>query len=178
MKALVVYESMYGNTAQVGEAIAGSLRAHGLAVDAGSISRIDAEATAGVHLLVVGGPTHAHGMSWTNTRKTAIEDAKNTFPDPTTEPGLRGWMNDLPAGAGRQAAAFDTRFDKPVAITGSAAKGIARKLAHHGFVLEVEPESFFVTGENRLEEGQIERATDWAARLAERATADTTSPSG
>ncbi len=171
MKALVVYESLYGNTAAMGEAVAASLRTHGLEVDAGPISRIEPSQTTGVDLLVVGGPTHAHGMSSTRTRKTAVEDEKNPFPEPTAEPGLRGWLDRLPSGQGRLAAAFDTRFDKPRALTGSAAKGIARGLEQHGYRLVVERESFFVTGKNQLEDGQTEHAAEWGSALAERATA-------
>jgi len=171
MKALVVYESLYGNTAAIGEVIATSLRTHGLEVDAGPISRIGPPETTGVDLLVVGGPTHAHGMSKSSTRKTAVDDKKNSFPEPTVEPGLREWLDGLPPGAGRLASAFDTRFDKPLFLTGSAAKGIAKRLDGSGYLLVVEPESFFVTTDNRLQEGQTEHAASWGAALAERAAA-------
>ena len=87
MKALVVYESMYGNTAEIGEAIAASLRAHELEVDAGPITRFAPSELAGFDLVVVGGPTHAHGMSMSATRKTAVEDQKNRFEEPTVGPG-------------------------------------------------------------------------------------------
>jgi hypothetical protein len=171
MKVLVVYESLYGNTAAIGEAVAASLRTRGLEVDAGPISRIEPSETTGVDLLVVGGPTHAHGMSSTSTRKTAVQDKKNPFPEPTAEPGLRGWLDRLPSGEGRLAAAFDTRFDKPRAFTGSAAKGISRRLEQHGYRLVAERESFFVTGKNQLQDGQTERAAEWGAALAELAAA-------
>jgi flavorubredoxin len=169
MKALVVYESMYGNTAAIGEAIATSLRSNGLEVDAGPVSRIDTAAAAGVELLVVGGPTHAHGMSRPSTRKTAADDKANTFAEPTVAPGLREWMDDLPPGARRLAAAFDTRIDKPVVFTGSAAKGIARRLEHHGYRLLVGPECFLVSTKNRLLEGETAHAARWGQKLAERA---------
>jgi flavodoxin len=87
MKALVVYESMYGNTAAVGDAIASSLRARGLDVEAAPVTKVDPGATGEVELLVVGGPTHVHGMSRSSTRKTAAGDEKNTYPEPTVEPG-------------------------------------------------------------------------------------------
>src|SRR5262245_43875941 len=104
MNALVVYESMYGNTAAVGDAIAASLRSEGLEVEAGLVAKIDPDETADVDVLVVGGPTHVHGMSRSSTRKTAVEDEKNTFPDRIVEPGLRDWLEHLPPGAGRLAA--------------------------------------------------------------------------
>lgn len=171
MKALVVYESLYGNTADIGEAIAASLRAHGVEVDAGPISRVDPVTAGGVDLLVVGGPTHAHGMSRAATRKAALEDEKNTFAEPNAGQGLREWLSRLPAGEGRLAAAFDTRFDKPRILTGSAAKGIANRLEGHGYRLVEAPESFFVTTENQLGPGQKEHAEMWGARIAEDASA-------
>jgi flavorubredoxin len=172
MNALVVYESMYGNTAAIGEAIARSLRSRGLDVEAGPISRLGPCEAAAVDLLVVGGPTHVHGMSRARTRAVAASDEKNTFPDPTVAPGLREWMDDLPPGTDRLAAAFDTRIDKPVFLTGSAAKGIARRLERHGDRLVAGPECFLVSTTNQLLEGEIDHATTWGAEVAERATAD------
>jgi hypothetical protein len=167
MRALVVFESLYGNTAAVGKVVAGSLRSRGYDVSVGSVANVSPVETDAVDLLIVGGPTHAHGMSRASTRKVAATDAKNTYTDPTTEPGLRDWLAAIPLGRGRAAAAFDTRFDKPVLLTGSAAKSIARRLEHLGFRVIVEPESFLVTGANRLKEGEIERATAWVKVLAE-----------
>jgi hypothetical protein len=167
MRALVVFESLYGNTAAVGEVVAGSLRSRGYDVTVGSVSNVSAAETDAVDLLVVGGPTHAHGMSRASTRMAGATDQKNTYAVPTTEPGLREWLAALPLGRGRGAAAFDTRLDKPVLLTGSAAKGIARRLEHLGFRVIVEPESFLVTGENRLKDGEIERSTAWAKVLTQ-----------
>jgi hypothetical protein len=172
MKALVVYESMYGNTAAVGEAVAESLRAHGLEVEARPVSKVEPAETAEIDLLVVGGPTHVHGMSSARTRKAAAEDEKNAFPEPTLEPGLRDWVKSLPSGDGRLAAAFDTRIDKPVVLTGSAAKGAGRRLAGRGFRLVCPPESFLVSTQNRLLDGEVGHATAWGAGLAERAIGD------
>lgn len=166
MKTLVAYESMYGNTAAVGEAIAAALREQGLDVEDGPVSKIDAARTADFDLLLVGGPTHVHGMSRASTRKTAVND-KNTFPEPTLEPGLRTWLARLPEGGGRLAGAFDTRFDKPRLLTGSAAKGIGRRLKGRGFRLVAEPESFLVSPQNRLLEGEVEHGTTWAKEIAE-----------
>lgn len=177
MKALVVYESMYGNTAEVGEAIAVSLRDRGFAVQAGPVTRIDPANTADVDLLVVGGPTHVHGMSSSRTRKTAAADEKNTFPEPTLEPGLRDWVKQLPPGTGRLAAAFDTRIDKPVILTGSAAKGIRRRLEGRGFRSCAEPGSFLVSTENRLLDGEVARAATWSGKVAQQATGEAASQS-
>ena len=172
MRALVVYESMYGSTAAVGDAIAVSLRAQGLDAEAGLVSKIAPTETADADVLVVGGPTHVHGMSRSSTRKTAADDEKNMFLDRTVEPGLRDWVEQLPPGANRLAAAFDTRIDRPVILTGSAAKGIGRRLKRRGFRLAGGPESFFVSTQNRLLDGEVARATDWGREVAERATED------
>jgi flavodoxin len=171
MKALVAYESMYGNTAAIGEAIAASLRGHGVEVDAGPISRIDPVLAANADLLVVGGPTHAHGMSREGSRQQAAQDKANTYAARTVEPGLREWIDALPDGAGRLAAAFDTRIDKPVILTGSAAKGIAKRLGRRGYRLVVGAECFLVTMQNRLIDGETDHAAAWGISLAEGAAA-------
>jgi hypothetical protein len=161
---------MYGNTAAIGEAIAAALREQGLDVEESLVSKIDAARTADFDLIVVGGPTHVHGMSRAATRKSAVND-KNTLPEPTLEPGLREWLARLPEGGGRLAGAFDTRFDKPRFVTGSAARGIGRRLKGRGFRLVAEPESFFVSPQNQLLEGEAEHATTWALDIAERVCA-------
>jgi hypothetical protein len=170
MKALVVYESLFGNTASIAGAVAAGLRVHGIEAEASPVTEVPAADTAGIDLLIVGGPTHAHGMSRASTRKAGANDKRNTFAEPTVSPGLREWLGDLPDGARRPAAAFDTRFDKSPLLTGSAAKGIARRLEQQGFTLVTAPESFFVTDENRLEDGQTDHATAWGAALADRVT--------
>jgi len=167
VNALVVYESMYGNTARIGEAITAALREQGLDVEESLVTKIDAARTLDFDLLLVGGPTHVHGMSRGSTRRTAVNE-KNTFPEPTLDPGLREWLARLPEGAGRLAGAFDTRFDKPRFLTGSAARGITHRLKRRGYRFVADPESFFVSNENRLLEGEVERATTWATEIAER----------
>ena len=174
MNVLVVYESMFGNTAEVGEAIAESLRSQRLEVESGPIANVEPSRLAAADLLVVGAPTHAHGMSSKGTRKAAVQDKRYPASRPAEPgPGIREWLETLPPGSGRRAAAFDTRLDKPPWLTGSAAKDISRRLEQHGYRLLAPPESFFVTGEHRLEPGQIERASAWGVTLAERASAST-----
>lgn len=170
MRALVVYESMYGNTAAIGEAIAASLRESGLDVEARPLSKTEPAEAAGVDLLVVGGPTHVHGLSSSKSRQKAADDAKNTFTEPTPEPGLRDWLKRLPPAGGQLGAAFDTRFDLSMIVTGSAAKGIARRLQGRGCRLVAPPESFFVSKENRLLDGQLEHAATWSREVATRST--------
>jgi hypothetical protein len=78
-------------------------------------------------------------------------------------------LKHLPDGTGRLAAAFDTRIDKPVILTGSAAKGIGRRLKGRGFHLPLEAECFLVSTENRLLDGELEHASTWGGALADRA---------
>ena len=87
--------------------------------------------------------------------------------DPDAEgPGLREWFHGLADGAGGRAAAFDTRVHATTFVTGQAAKGIAKRLRTHRFDVIVEPESFFVTETNHLEDGECDRATAWGRMLA------------
>ena len=169
MKATVVYESMYGNTHSIAQAIAEGLGSAGAAhvVSAEEASRMD---LSGIDLLVVGGPTHAHGMTRTQTRHAAVQDAmgrdKGLAVDPSAGGlGLRDWLDALGPSSGR-AAAFDTRVDMPELLTGHAAKGIGKKLKKHGFELVAEPESFLVSGDSGLLPGERERARRWGEMLA------------
>src|SRR5512132_914760 len=150
MKALVIYESMYGNTAVIAEAVTRALEERGLQATVAPVTGTSPGDVVDAGLLVVGGPTHAHGMSREATRRTAASDEKNVNPDPTVSPGLREWIDRLPLGIEKLAAAFDTRFDKPVFLTGSAARGIARRLERRGYRRVRPPESFFVASRNRL----------------------------
>ena len=169
MQALVTYESMYGNTAKIAQAIAEGLRANGFEADVAPIDEVDADRVAVHDLLVVGGPTHIHGMSRSSTRAVAAKDTKNTFEHPTVAPGLRTWLGELPGGGGMAAAAFDTRMQGSKLVTGSAAKGIGRQLRSRGYRL-VDGESFLVSKDNWLEPGEVHRATTWARQLAHELT--------
>jgi flavodoxin len=169
MRAVVVYESMYGNTHLIADAIAAGLRDGGevVVVPVGGASEA---IEAGVDLLVVGGPTHGHGMTREITRKGAVEAARKpgnpleVDPDAEGE-GLREWFDATDA-LTTKAAAFDTRFSAPPAFTGRASKGIAKRLHKHGCELVAEPESFLVTKQDRLVDNEEQRAQEWGAQLA------------
>lgn len=169
MRAVIVYESMFGNTHVVAEHIGAGLgRAFDVVVT--SVEGADDEVLAASDLILVGGPTHAHGMTSTASRKSAVEAAEKDDElqlDPDAEgPGLRNWFAQLSKRRGARAAAFDTRINAPAAVTGRASKGIARRLRHHGFELVAEPESFLVDTHNHLLDGEAERAQEWGASLA------------
>lgn len=169
MRAVVVYESMYGNTHLVADAIGTGLGT-AFEVSVVPVSHADPAVLADAELVVVGGPTHVHGMSRASTRKAAVEAAnKPASPLKVEEdalgPGLREWFGSLghyPV----KAAAFDTRVHGPAALTGRASKGVARLLRAHGFAVIAEPESFLVTKQDRLEPQETARAREWGAELA------------
>src|SRR4051794_19072291 len=138
---------MYGNTHLVADAVADGLRSVG-DVDAGvvGVAHASPDALSGADVVVVGGPTHVHGMTRASTRKAAAELAVKPDSGIELEPdaegeGLREWF-DAVGGLPRRAAAFDTRMDGPAAFTGRASKGIATRLRHHGCDLVDEPHSF------------------------------------
>jgi menaquinone-dependent protoporphyrinogen IX oxidase len=169
MKSVVVYESMYGNTHAVADAIAAGLGGPDNNLTVLPVHEATTEALAGVDLLVVGGPTHVHGMTRPSTRKAAVDAAEkpdaNLVLDPDAEgEGLREWFDE--AGAlPHAAAAFDTRADASAIVTGRASKGIAKRLHKHGCALVLEPESFLVTKENHLLDHETEHARAWGAAL-------------
>ena len=166
MKVLVAYESMYGNTRQIAEAIADGLgKAEVLAVNDG-----DASAADGADVLIAGGPTHMHGMATTMSRKgtgqAAEEEGTELEPGAVDGPGLRKWLADR-KGDDKRATAFDTRIDKSPMITGAASRGIAKRLRKAGYEVIADPESFFVDdSEGPLADGELERAKAWGSELA------------
>ena len=186
MKVLVVYESMYGTTHEVAERISAGL-GDARSVEAVPVADATPERVAAADLLVVGGPTHIHGMSTAMSRHQAVseetlrheaEKGHDLEVDPDAEgPGLRDWFDTLDLGHPLPAAAFDTRLDGPALVTGRASKGISRRLRHHGCDVLVDPESFLVDKAGALEEGEAERAVAWGrsllAKVAERAHAAT-----
>jgi menaquinone-dependent protoporphyrinogen IX oxidase len=169
MKAVVVYESMYGNTHLVADAIAEGLRVDAEAVVV-PVDQAVPELLEIADLVVVGGPTHVHSMSRASTRKNAVDvthkPGNDLTVDPDAEgPGLRDWFDALNA-APRFAAAFDTRFDMVAAITGRASKGISHRLRKHGCTMVAKPMSFFVTKHNHLEDDETGRARNWGMELS------------
>lgn len=169
MKVIVIYESMFGNTHSIAEAIAAGLRDGNEAVVV-PVGTATAELLAGADLVVVGGPTHIHGISRANTRNGAAQIARKpgsklTLDADAEGPGLRDWFASLSA-IRVSAAAFDTRLDGPALFTGRASQSIRRLLARHGFTVIAKPESFLVTKDNRLRPGEEDRARRWGSRLA------------
>jgi hypothetical protein len=170
MHALVVYESMYGNTHRIAEQIADGLRRKG-EVKVVAVSDATDELIDWADLVVVGGPTHIHGLTGAKSRQGARESAAKPGSRLTLDPaadrlGIREWFGSLSEADHKRAAAFDTRFSGPALLTGRASGGIANGLRRHGFDLVAEPESFLVDKQTQLVAGEADRAAVWGAGLA------------
>jgi flavodoxin len=153
MKALVVYDSFFGNTEKIATAIAQSLSTQ-YGVETIRVSEINMEQLSGVNLLVVGSPTRGFRPS----------------------PATTIFLKNIITGSlkGMKVAAFDTRIsfkeiDSPIlrffaGIFGCAAQPIAARLVKKGGQAVAEPEGFFVKeSEGPLKEGELERAGQWAS---------------
>src|SRR5689334_5306503 len=110
MNVVVVYESMFGNTRVIAEAIAEGLAEVG-AVTVGSVDALAPQAARGAALIVAGGPTHAHGMVSAATHRAAVNDTKH-HAEVSGQALLRDWISQLPD-LTCMGASFDTRFRKP-----------------------------------------------------------------
>ncbi|HEY91494.1 MAG TPA: flavodoxin family protein [Dehalococcoidia bacterium] len=145
MKALVVYDSMYGNTEQIATAIGSGITGDVSVLRAGEVEPQQLEA---IDLLVVGSPTQA---------------GRATMP-------VQTFLSEVaaPAVKGVRVAAFDTRIPtKWVMIFGYAAGRIARSLKNSGGNLVAAPEPFFVNGkEGPLQDGELGRASSWGKTVA------------
>jgi flavodoxin I len=147
MKTLVIYDSVYGNTKAIAQAIGETIPGEVRVLHVGQVSAAELET---VDLLLVGSPTHGGG--------------------PTE--GVQGLVERIgsPAREGAQVAAFDTRFaSRWVRIFGFAAPKMADALNEKGWKLVAAPEGFFVQGARRgpLKQGEAERAAAWAKGLVE-----------
>ncbi|MGW0432161.1 flavodoxin family protein [Micromonospora sp. NPDC003197] len=158
MRVLIVIESCFGNTSRVADAVAAGLRSKG--ADVTVVEAAVAPPLDGVDLLLVGSPTHNMGLPGPASRKQAA--TKGGHPAAT---GVAEWLDTLPATLGGRAATFDTVTGTGF-FSGSAAKGIQKRLRRHQ-VDVIARESFVVTAtEGPLADGELDRAERWAAALA------------
>jgi len=169
MMSVVVYESMFGNTERVARAIADGLARWG---DVELVEVGEQPAVGAVDLLVVGGPTHAFGMSRESTRADAQRQAGETAVV-SRRGGVREWATGL---EGRQAssfATFDTKVGKARRLPGCA-RGLAKTLRRRGCTVVAPAESFLVDDtRGPLLDGELERASQWGAELGQRVGATT-----
>jgi hypothetical protein len=162
MRAIVVYESMFGNTREVAAAVAEGLGTR-VPVDLVEVADAPTEIGDTVSLLVVGGPTHALGLSRPQTRQDAVD--RTTGPAESAKIGLREWLGTLAPGRAALAATFDTRVRRP-RMPGSAARRAERQLRRHGFEILTGATSFWVTGTaGPLVDGERERARRWGEQI-------------
>jgi hypothetical protein len=169
MRAVIVYESMFGATRQVADAIAEGLGGPGAATVV-QVQDATPDVLATADLLVVGGPTHVHGMPRPRSRQAAAEMADKpekhlTLEPGATKPGLREWFDQMSAIYLPASAAFDTRASGPAFLTGRASRRISRSLERHGARLVGRPRSFLIANDQPAP-GQLDAARNWGRALA------------
>jgi hypothetical protein len=167
-RATIVFESMFGSTRKVAEAIAEGLR------DQAEVTLLPVkeapESFADTDLLIVGAPTHVHGLSRPSSRTEAghwaDEPERHLSLEPDAEGiGVREWLETCGTPP-EHFAAFDTRADMTELFTGSAAVGIEKRLKKLGSRRFVEHASFLVDKESALEPGELDRAREWGRTIA------------
>jgi flavodoxin len=153
MKALIIYDSMYGNTEKIAQAIGDGLTGEVKVVHIGEANPSELKT---YDLLVLGSPVHGGRAT----------------------PALDTFIKQLPANflEGISVAAFDTRFESEdqgiglrllMSVIHYAAPRIAKALEKKGGILVAEPEGFIVENkEGPLKQGELERASKWATQLS------------
>jgi hypothetical protein len=162
MKAVVVYESLWGNTAAVARAIAEGIGSEALAL---STAEATGEAMSGVDVIVAGAPVLGFALPTEKMRQGARTNPGGKPPRPAdlSHPAMRSWLDALAAGHGRSAA-FDTQVRGPF---GKAAPTIAEALERAGYSRLADPVGFTVAGKfGPLRKGELERARRWGSELA------------
>ncbi len=162
MKAIVVYQSLWGNTAAVARAIA-----EGIGPETRVLSTAEAspEAIGGADLLVVGSPVLGFRMPDDGMVKSVGNSpSRDPVPPDLSQPSMRSWLNGLTRGAGH-AAAFETGiWWSP----GGAIGGITKALQNAGYTTVGKGKRFIVKGKyGPLREGELEKARQWGAELAQ-----------
>jgi hypothetical protein len=160
VKAIVVYQSIWGNTAAVARAVA-----EGIGGGAKALSTAEAKGLLlqNVDLLVVGSPLLGFRVP-TEMMIRGIPNRHPQHPPDVSQPPMRTWLDSLPKGQGRSAG-FETRiWWSP----GSAAGGIDKALAAAGYQPIAKPHKFIVEGTyGPLRAGELEKAKLWGAELAQ-----------
>jgi flavodoxin len=161
MKVLVEFETMFGNTKQIAEAVAAGL-ATTTEVTIDNVVHAPIVLPDDVDALILGGPTHAFSMSRQSTREDAMKRGAVAGEVPL---GIREWLQALPEHPRPFFfAAFDTRTDMAL-VPGAASRSASRFARKKGFHV-LEPKSFYVQGyQGPLVEGELERARQWGEDL-------------
>ncbi len=161
MKAVVVYESLWGNTAAIARAIAEGIGPQAKALPTGEAS---GDAVAGADLIVAGAPVLGFTLPTDKMRDDiGAKPSKAPEPPDLSQPSMRTWLETLPPGQARFAA-FETRIWWSL---GGSTKRIERGLERAGYHVLAKRQRFVVTGAyGPLREGEIDRAKAWGAELA------------
>ncbi len=145
-KALVVYDSVYGNTEKIAKALAKGLGDGGVTADCVRVDVVKLDGLSSYDFLVLGGPTHSMGVS--KPMGTFLEQLKS----------VEGF-------SGKKAFAFDTKYKSMFA--GSAGAKIEGKLKSLGLSIVKPHASAIVKGkEGPLEEGAEETFKQLGVELA------------
>ncbi|WP_202879285.1 flavodoxin family protein [Nocardioides cynanchi] len=165
VKALVAYESMFGNTERVARAVAAGLRLEGCDTTVLDVSRAGAADLADVDLLVVGAPTHGFSLSRPATRRDAVRQGGR---DVVIDIGMREWLDTLVTASRLPlVATFDTRVTKVRYLPASASRRAARILDDHGHQIVAAPTGFLVHAvPGPLEPHELDRAIAWGRGVA------------
>lgn len=167
MSALVIYESMFGNNRDLAVAISEGIATR-MEVTTVEVGVAPVEVPEGVTLLVVGGPTHAFGMTRPNSRRDA---AKQAAPAPIVSAriGIREWLQEARVPSVLDAAAWDTRVERPafLKLIDRSAEGMVKGLRRLGCSVVASPQHFAVEGtKGPLVAGEVEHARRWGEQLA------------
>ncbi len=167
LRALVVYESMFGCTRSVAGAVADGLRAAGIETELVEVREAPTPRDAVFDLLVLGAPTHAFSLSRPSTRQDAVRQGARPELAST---GIREWiaqMGPREEARGRPAAAFDTRVTKVRSLPKAASTRACHLLARRGYHLVSRPTPFLVHDvKGPLVEGELDHAAAWAQEVA------------
>ena len=167
MKAVVVYESLWGNTAAIARAIAEGI---GPGTQAVTTDAASLESVADADLIVAGAPVLAFSLP-TDAMRDSVAKSEANAPTPPdlAHPSLRSWLDSLPAGSGG-CAAFETRiWWSPRGAAGD----IEKRLEQAGYQVVAKAHKFVVKDKyGPLREGEVRRARQWGAELARVAQAE------
>ena len=159
MKALIIYDSFFGNTEKIAQAI-GETLSSSMEVEVCKVSEVKQEQLKEINLLLVGSPT------------------RGFMPSPAIKKFLRSIHSDGLKNI--KAAAFDTRISEDdvksrflrflMKLFGYAAEPISKKLKIKGAEIVIAPGGFCVKDtEGPSKEGELERAATWAKQIIEKA---------
>ena len=143
MKALIVYDSTYGNTEQIARAVGAALTGDVKVLRAGEVNAAELNS---YDLLVIGSPTYG------GRPMPSVVELLNIIPESAIK--------------GKNVAVFDTRIGI-AKLFGVAADKIVKSLKEKGAVAIAPTAGFNVTAEKvpKLKEGDLERAANWAKSL-------------